>query len=186
MDISSVRAALNKAKGPWYPKDHQGPGFYAIFLKSSSQLPGIDVPRDGLLYIGKTEKGFSARDHFQPSCGHSGHCTARRSLGALLSEQLDLKPKPRSRRSIYSRKSHFRFDAAGEKRLSEWMQGQLYIARVPFEGNVSAAEAMLIEGLRPPLNLTIWDNPQAGLVKRLRRQCSDQARSFFSRGARVA
>ena len=179
MKTTSIRTALIAAKGPWYPKDHQGQGFYALFLKQGCSLPCLEVAEDGLLYIGKTEKGFSARDQFDPKCGHSDSCTARRSLGALLKDQLQLSAEPRSRRSFFNRSHHFRFDEEGERALSGWMRAHLHIARVPFEGNVTAAETILIDLLCPPLNLTKWRNPQAPYIKRMRRRCASEARLFF-------
>ena len=181
--LNDVRRAMVDARGPWYAKDHDGCGFYAIYIKSNCNLPAIEVPEDGLLYIGMTRRGFSQRDHFNPRSGHSGSCTFRRSLGVLLKEQLSLEARPRSRQSAGY---HFRFDIRGEQALSEWMKGSLYLARVPFGENVELAERQLIRAFEPPLNLRGWANPQSYLIERLRAKSASEARAFAKRTQEAA
>ena len=179
MAVSEVRKALFQAKSAWTASEHEGHGFYAIFLKKGGKLPGIDVPEDGLIYVGKTETGFHQRDHFAPPKGHSGYCTLRRSLGAVLKHQLRLAARPRS--GLYDRKSTFlnyRFDDAGEERLSEWMKSNLQIARIPFENQVAMAEKMMIDLFLPPLNLKGVHTATSKQVKALRRVCFEEARDF--------
>ena len=185
--MQDIRTALVQAKGPWYPKPDDGPGFYAIFLKASATLPLISVPDDGLLYVGKTLSGVYSRDHVAPRSGHSGDCTVRRSLGALLRHDLDLDPQPRSLDgNVRTACTNFRFSAAAETRLSNWMMGALYLSRVPHDGDVDAVETVLIEGLRPPLNLKGWANPQAGRIKWLRKQCAYDAAIRYAEDMRAA
>src|SRR5690554_342466 len=74
------------------------PGIYAIFFTGKNfpikdYFPG----EDEILYIGKTESSSRSRDlktHF--ASGKTGSSTLRRTLGALLREELLLKPVPRS------------------------------------------------------------------------------------------
>ena len=172
MSILEIRKALHAARTPWYAKHHQGSGFYGLYLKCDHTMDAIDVPLDGLLYIGMTNAGFSHRDHFYPKSRHSGYCTARRSIGALMRERLKLLPRPRSNRADAMQSNHFRFDPRSEARLSDWMAGAIHVARVPFDGNVEAAENLLITHLTPPLNLTGWANPQAGFIKAQRHACA--------------
>lgn len=181
--MQETRRALFDARGPWYAKDHEGCGFYAIYLKSNASLAFIDLPDDRLMYIGMTRKGFSKRDHFEPKSGHSGGCTFRRSLGAILKHELNLSARPRSRSSAGH---HFRFDPDSEQKLTGWMKGSLYLSRVPFGDNVGLAEAQLIQLFTPPLNLLGWDNPQASLIKRFRQECSKEAQAVAQFGLRAA
>ncbi|WP_084398463.1 GIY-YIG nuclease family protein [Henriciella aquimarina] len=184
--ISDIRKTLHAARGPWFAKDHTGSGFYAIYLKANADLPFIGLPEDRLLYIGMTQSGFSERDHFEPKRGHSGGCTLRRSLGAILKYRLNLSARRRSAGASQTAYTHYRFDPRGEQTLSEWMQGALYLARVPFGENVDLAEARLIRAFTPPLNLTGWANPQAELIKRFRRECMNEARHWSDRATQAA
>lgn len=181
--LQDVRDAMHRARSPWYAKDHQGCGFYAIYLKANAELPFVELADDRLLYVGMTKAGFANRDHFAPRSGHSGGCTLRRSLGAILKHELKLKARPRSRSAA---PYQFRFDPAGEHALSEWMKGSLYLSRVPFGSNVDLAEAQLIRAFEPPLNLKGWHNPQAALIKRFRLDCANEAEAFARRAADAA
>ena len=52
------------------------------------------------------------------------------------------------------------------------MRANLVTSTVPFPGaDLKKIEAELIAALEPPLNLTLWNNPQRGLIKRLRADC---------------
>ncbi|MGA8184758.1 MAG: hypothetical protein WB819_14085, partial [Terriglobia bacterium] len=101
-------------------------GIYAFFLSQGCLHIGeqkITPGRDKPLYIGKTESSQKARDLGQHLAdGGTKHSTLRRSLGALLREQLKLKPKPRSTTETSPRRyTNFKFDAKGEAKLTKWM-----------------------------------------------------------------
>src|SRR5271157_4746566 len=84
------------------------PGVYALFLKSPSALPGIEVSSaDSPLYIGMTRSSLNLRDHFGHQ--HSGFSTLRRSLGAILKQQLKLRAIPRAKGSSRSNVTNYRF-----------------------------------------------------------------------------
>ncbi len=174
-EIRDIRNALYAARSPYHAMQHVGSGFYAIFLKSDHALPYLHMPDDGLLYIGETRVGFSTRDHSHPRNGHSGFCTVRKSLGALLKTQLSLSVTPPTQAQLRSRKRYFRFTKSGEARLSEWMKGALYFSRVPDKGDVKTIEQTLISKLKPPLNLRGWPNPQSPMVKKRRYECFEEA-----------
>ena len=178
--IQEISVALYQARTPYFSKEHRGSGFYAMYLKANHTLSEIEIAENRLLYVGKTEAGFSYRDHFNPGNGHSGNCSLRRTLGALLKKELSLQAQSRSKRRTKNRFTNYRFTPEGEARLSDWMKGALYVSRVPFEQNVVAAEAMLISGLEPPLNITGWRNPQAERLMALRRTCAAEARASDS------
>jgi hypothetical protein len=74
------------------------PDIYGFFLLKGCLKIGRRelVAGDGaLLYIGKTESSQKARDAGEHLAdAGTGHSTLRRSLGALLREELNLKPHP--------------------------------------------------------------------------------------------
>lgn len=144
------------------------PGLYGIITPSRACLPGLQIPANGVLYIGKTKNLAErfAETHF--SDVNTGFSTLRRSLGALLRESLSLAPLPRS---PGSKKSFYKFEPTGEARLSRWMTDNLLVGCVPYLGSIDKMEALLIAHLQPALCLTGWKNPQAAYVKRLRQDC---------------
>lgn len=92
-------------------------GVYAFYLSSDrSQLQLLQLDENGLLYIGMTEDSFQARNHFTHT--HSGFSTFRRSLGALLKEDLGLRAQPRSGGSSPNNIDCYRFHPEGEAALS--------------------------------------------------------------------
>jgi hypothetical protein len=84
--------------------------------------------------------------------------TVRRSLAALLWDELDLRCP-----------QHNTIDAAGDGRLTEWMHAHLSVTVVPFSDgtNLARIEADLLDNLDPPLNLNRGLCPTPGR-KRLR------------------
>ncbi|MCH8311278.1 MAG: hypothetical protein IIB17_12400 [Chloroflexi bacterium] len=100
MQVESVIAALKKA--PLLYGEHDAfteqPGIYALFYKGQLRnIKGIPF-RDGeLLYIGKTESSQMSRDvKTHLGDGKTGSSTVRRSLGAILRQELNLEPVPRN------------------------------------------------------------------------------------------
>jgi hypothetical protein len=71
-----------------------GPGVYAYFLVQSHALSPISTDASGLVYVGMSESNLDARCHF--SQAHSGFSTLRRSIGAVLKQQLALRAVPLS------------------------------------------------------------------------------------------
>ena len=99
------------------------PGIYAIgFTGKVFPFPSGKsiVGKDEIIYIGKTEKSQKSRDaqtHFKS--GKTGSSTLRRSLGAILRKELNLKPIPRSQTETIVR--DYKFIEESEKQLTEWM-----------------------------------------------------------------
>ena len=148
-------------------------GIYAYFIDRPDELPPISIPATGLLYIGMTESSLDARCHFEHP--HSGFSTFRRSLGAILKDQLDLRAVPRAPGASRTNVLSYRFDPDGEKRLTEWMRDNLAYAYREIADNIVAAEKDEIISARPPLNLTGWKNEQRAEIKRLRAVCVAEA-----------
>ena len=89
----------------------------------------------------------------------------RRSLGALLTDELNLNARPRGTGTSKTNYTNYRFDEEGERRLSRWMREHLRVA-VHAVSNPPEVEAELIAVAHPPLNLTGWPNPERAEIKR--------------------
>lgn len=137
----------------------QKPGIYGItFLGGETTLKCGDssIKPKTLIYIGKTESSQIKRDvknHF--GTGKTGHSTLRRSIGALLLDDLELKPQPRSITEATERKyTNYKFDDDGEARLTEWMKSNLGIGFCEFDKQeVRGLEKRLIQFSTPLLNI---------------------------------
>lgn len=152
------------------------PGVYAFFLIGGISLPRIAQPGTGPLYVGTS--GNLAQREFDTHlrAGQSGFSTLRRSLGALLLDVLDLRPQARGTGASPTNFRNYRFDDAGEVRLSNWMDENLRLGVHPF-GDPDDLEKELIGLACPPLNLKGWANPDATAVKEARKACVELART---------
>ena len=156
--------------------EHFGSGIYAIFAKNLDCLPGISLPTSGVIYIG-ISKRLELRNHFKAK--QSGFSTIRRSIGAILKDELNLSAEPRSIGDSKSNYRNFRFTGNGEKRLSLWMQSNLEYSIVQLEGDLSEIETCLISEYEPPLNLTKYENWQKMHIQHLRNLCKEEAKQIW-------
>ena len=122
-------------------------GVYALFLHEGATIPNVRPGEFGLVYVGLGQgaRGLAARCHFSGStAGHS----PRRSLSALLADQLGLRP-------IFIRKpsgaTTFKLDKASEQLLDQWMENSLNVA-FQLNDNPGEHERELIRRWEPPLN----------------------------------
>lgn len=156
-------------------------GVYAYFLASGAVLPRISKPGGGPVYVGVSsnlaEREFDT--HF--AAGKTGFSTLRRSIGAILKEQLSLRAQPRGSDASRTNYTNYRFDDAGEIRLSEWMHAHLRVAVEPVDVP-GELEDDLTALTCPPLNLKGWPNPEAATIRELRGACADEARRDHPRG----
>lgn len=163
--------------GPKYRWDERptsrAAGIYAYFIDRPDELRPIFVPANGLLYIGMTNSSLDARSHFEHP--HSGFSTFRRSLGAILKSQLQLRALPRAPGASRSNVLNYRFEVEGEGRLTLWMRENLTYTYREIADNVAATEKANIVSECPPLNLTGWENEQRADIKRLRALCVVEA-----------
>lgn len=163
--------------GPRYRWDERpssnAPGLYAYFIGRRDELRPISIPANGLLYIGMTESSLDARCHFEHV--HSGFSTFRRSLGAILKGQLQLRASPRAPGSSRTNILNYRFDPDGERRLTEWMRENLSYSYREIADNVAVTERDEIRSACPPLNLTGWKNSQRAAIKGMRAACVAEA-----------
>lgn len=151
------------------------PGVYAYFLAPGVSLPAVSNPGGDALYIGVSgnlaEREFDT--HFAE--GKTGFSTLRRSIGAILKEELNVRAHPRGTGASKTNFTNYRFDDSGERRLSAWMHECLHVAVEAVE-EPAQLERELIALACPPLNLTGWPNPEGTTIKTLRKTCADEAR----------
>ena len=156
------------------------PGVYGWFLDDPKAIPSLPNQGTDPVYVG-ISADLARRgdeDHFRS--GGSGFSTLRRSLGALLKDELKLTAQPRSPGPSEQNFRCYRFDDPGEQRLTDWMRRHLRVAVAPHPAP-EQVEAELIALAQPPLNLTGWPNPHAKELKALRKLCADEARRTRSK-----
>lgn len=191
MKGQNVIKVVNQLKNNLHPyKEIQyfstKPGIYAIgfngweFLLSSAKGK---VKNGEIIYIGKTQSSQEARDkktHFKN--GGTKSSTLRRSIGAILREELELVPLPRSfTETTEKRFINYRFDENGEELLTDWMISNLSLSFYEFNGGVGELkdlEKAIIDHLKPILNLkNNTGNPWKSEIESLRKKCSEMARN---------
>ena len=164
------------------------PGIYAVFffgtqfpLKEATEYIKIRP----IIYLGKTEISSHDRDskqHF--ASGQTGRSTLRRSLGAILREQLNLHPVPRGTSENSERRfRNYKFDPEGEVRLTEWMKANLGLSFYPMERDleqIKVLEKALIDQVVPVLNLKDnYSNIFYSLVENARNICVQLAKEKY-------
>ncbi|WP_426575038.1 GIY-YIG nuclease family protein [Aquihabitans sp. McL0605] len=128
--------------------------------------------------MGKAERSLVSRDvatHY--GTGKTGHSTLRRSVGALLADQLGLVAQPRNlAKPAYF--SSFAFEPKGDAQLTQWMLEHLRLATwAPQQPVVlDDVETEVLRALLPPLNLDKVRTPWRPLVSSRRRSMAAQAR----------
>lgn len=159
-----------------------GPGLYAIYGSPEVwvQLGLGPPPDDRPLYIGKAEESVIARDvhqHFRT--GSTGSSTVRRSLAAFLRGPLELKAQPRNT----AKPDHFSsysIQSDGDKRLTEWMRGNLRLALWirPTDDDLRPLESRLLQHWQPPLNGQGVKTPWSARLSAARKSMADEARAW--------
>ena len=148
-------------------------GVYALYLKPGGRLAALEPGENGLLYIGKAagRTGFKGRCHFN---GKSASHSPRRSLAALLVDDLDLIPKavphPDGEYKTWG------LTLPCERVLDAWMHTNLLFAIEP-RHDAALYEQELISHHQPVLNLR--DCPQSKQHERVsaaRRRMADMVR----------
>lgn len=144
---------------------------------------------DRALYVGQAHDSIRTRvagTHLAKN--RTGSSTLRRSMGALLRRHLDLAPQPRSSKPTDAERcTHYRFDDAGERRLTAWIAANVRAWWTPpLYGDLGMVERSLIQLLHPVLNLADledWTNPHKRWIKYARAECACLARAA-ARGRR--
>lgn len=163
----------------------QKPGIYTIgFVGNKFPLNSAHkyINHGDIIYIGKAEDSQESRDakgHFLSD--KSGSSTVRRSLGAILRQELQLLPIPRSDTETSERRfTNYKFTLPGENSLTEWMKCNLSLSYWEYEGGIIKLrnlEKTIIKLATPILN--IKDNPANRWtieIKLLRKNCKELAK----------
>ncbi len=158
--------------------DHVPPaaiGVYAFYvdMEDSAQLLPVMTEAPGLLYVGMSEQGQDVRNHFTQRS--SGFSVFRRSLGAVLKTRLKLEAVPRGAGSSINNTRNYGFTPEGEERLSAWMREHLSFSYYVPDADISLLENDVIRAMKPSLSLNGWDNPQARMIRLMRKVCVDEA-----------
>ena len=167
--VRAFEETRTRADGASLPSE---PGIYAFYLTDGAQLPTIQPDGNGLLYVGETKESLRSRavdNHLNDE--QTGFSTLRRTLGALLKDNLELKAIPRSQGS---NKNTYRFEPSGESELTRWMLDNLDVAHCATSDH-KRLEKDTIKSLEPPLNIRKWRNPDSGRLMELRAVCAREA-----------
>lgn len=151
------------------------PGIYGFFLDPGTCLPGF-AAGGSLVYLGKAEDSLRTRAlNKHLTAGRTGSSSLRRSLGAILREELKLIPTPRSTGAPPDK---FKFTPDGERALTDWMMDHLEVGFWRAESDskqLTNTETEVLRLTRPPLDLdrkTRHLNPKADALEALRKACS--------------
>ena len=158
------------------------PGIYAIGFNGSDfpfALESTSVECGDIIYIGKTNISHKKRvlkTHFRS--GRTGSSTLRRSLGALLRDELTLKPIPRS--LVNGKVRDYKFIIDSENKLTDWMINNLTVSFYNFFGGkrlLRELESEIISILNPILNIdgNVF-NQNGSIIKELRAKCRELAK----------
>jgi hypothetical protein len=160
-------------------------GLYALWLdKEAYRLLELEPGLGGIAYVGvgAGEGGIARRFEEEWRPENSGRSTPRRTLGALLLDELRLQPRPRPTRTAAPNPTHFCFADAGEWDLTDWIEAHAafsYVEMSPrdlgeWEGVVKLENAV-IQHVRPPLNINGWQNPARPRLKASRQAAARRA-----------
>ena len=177
MDISEIARVLSRSRvAPSKLRAPRDPGICAVYLRSADALPRISVGDECLLFVGCSSD--LARREFDTHFGNgqTGFSTLRRSIGALIKDQLRLSAEPRGKSNSPSNYANFKFDNEGERRLTLWMAENLDVSVYEVQADYKELKRRLIEAECPALNLSGWKNPNRALVEQMRKICADEAR----------
>ncbi len=174
MTVDEICSQLTASPQSWDAPITPGIGLYSVFVHEQIKLPRINLGSIRVIYVGMTKDCFTKRDHFRHA--HSGTSSPRRTLGALLKDQLSLVPQARGGENDRNRFRNYRFSDENELSLSKWMSQALLINRLQLAVDVRSIEKKVIASLEPPLNLTDWPNPQRAAIKQLRSICAEEAK----------
>jgi hypothetical protein len=159
------------------------PGLYAFVIAPNSNLKSFGSGNQ-IIYVGKAEDSLRQRDlntHFKD--GRTGQSTLRRSIGAILKNDLNAISFSRNGTLNSPNIDNYKFDSEAEKHLSIWMKQNLLIGYWEYDvtkenKSLREIEEQLIIHLKPTLDLdkrTKRFNIYAELLTQLRQNCKDEA-----------
>jgi hypothetical protein len=160
-------------------------GIYAFFVKDCHDLGKFGIPGQ-LIYVGISKDSLLVRDvNTHLASGQTGWSTFRRSLGAVLKQRLNLIAQKRDKNPRKLRADKYKFDDAGEQRLTAWMIKNLKIGFWLAENHMTKEELRIEEEkviikLKPTLDLdkrTRHLNPLWKELDKLRGICRNELKS---------
>ena len=175
--INSITKTTKELKENTLLPDKQG--IYAFFLDKSNDL-GKFGSSGQIIYAGLSETNLNSRcNQTHLATGQTGWSSLRRSLGAILKLQLNLTAQKRDKNPNKLRADKYKFDEAGEKRLTQWMIKNLKMGYWPTDKpltleNLKKKEENVNIKLKPSLDLdkrTKKFNPLAAELDSLRKIC---------------
>lgn len=152
------------------------PGIYHIY--SDCPIGWLNwSPSSGPTYIGQAADGLRRRIE-KVHAGDTGRSTLRRTLGALLKEQLglDARPRPSKDEPKAVNFTNYVFELGGDERLTTWMTEHLSVSFLVCLDTKGPKDASIAEH-EPPLNITGWQNPFAPEIRAARSACAREART---------
>jgi hypothetical protein len=165
-----------------FPSLPAKPGLYAIHGSRDAWVAlGLGDPIPNLpLYVGKAEDSLVARDirtHFED--GRTGSSTVRRSLAALLCDDLNLSAMPRNpAQPGYF--PNYALSDADDMKLTHWMRERLELAVWVWDRSrtLRKIESDVLSRLNPPINIAGVDHRWKAHLRHRRRLMADQARAW--------
>ena len=151
------------------------PGVYLVY--SDSPIGVLrHQPGDRPVYVGKADDGLRRRLQKEHH-GDTGRSTLRRSLAALLKDELRLHCIPRPTQGDYKpiNFTNYSLEPESDSALTDWMERNLWFELRPTR-HPKHAEDQLVSEACPALNLAGWQNPFADTLRAARKRCADEAR----------
>lgn len=145
-------------------------GLYGFSLKKHSEL-GRFGSGGQVIYAGLASMSLNGRDlQTHLTSGKSGWSSFRRSLGAILKQELNLVATKRDKNPKKLRADKYRFQDDGEERLTDWMLKNLNM------GYWASSEKLTTKKLRKlEFDLLLTLSPTLDLDRRT--SCHNQVRS---------
>ncbi len=155
-DDEKIVQCLEKSRTRFDPQSRELPqtgGVYAIYSTRPTIGSFQAGNKNGLIYIGKSTdlSRRPLKDYFET--GRTGFSTLRRSIEAILKQELGLIAFPRGPGQAESNIRNYKFRPQGEERLTNWMMENLEVAVYPVLDCYAQMEEKLIGELTPTLNL---------------------------------
>jgi tetratricopeptide (TPR) repeat protein len=145
------------------------PGLYCIRVKSAKVLPNqfqkaIAERKHDIIYIGVASESLYRR-FLNQELRANGHGTFFRSIGAVLGYR-----PPKGSLKNKANKRNYKFSSTDETKIISWMNTNLIVNWIEYNGNIDSLETLLIQKYRPLLNIA--KNPSAlKILSDLRAEC---------------
>lgn len=152
--------------------DHLVPhnsGLYCIRISDINKLPNpfntILADRDhNIIYIGIASKSLNRR-FLNQELRAKGHGTFFRSVGAMLGHR-----PPKGSLTTKANKRNYKFAPTDEQKIIQWMNDNLLVNWIDYNGDIDSFETELITKYRPLLNIA--KNPAAlQILSAMRNEC---------------